>query len=71
MVGDYLRAGTRAVWIVDPRKRTVHVHTVPERSIHVGGDGTLDGGDVLPGFRLAIREWLEWAERTGPRIVVP
>jgi hypothetical protein len=24
-------------------------------------DGVLDGGDVLPGYRLAIRDWFERA----------
>ncbi len=27
----------------------------------------LDGGDVLPGFSLSIRDWFAEAERTGPR----
>jgi hypothetical protein len=30
-------------------------------------DQTLDGGDVLPGFALAIRAWFAEAERTKPR----
>jgi hypothetical protein len=28
---------------------------------------TLDGGDVLPGFTLPIREWFAKAERTVPK----
>jgi Uma2 family endonuclease len=50
----YLRAGT-VVWIVDPDKKLVEVYTA--NAIHkVGIDGTLDGGDVLPGFTLAVKD---------------
>jgi hypothetical protein len=27
----------------------------------------LEGGDVLPGFTLSIRDWFGEAERTAPR----
>jgi hypothetical protein len=30
-------------------------------------DQTLDGGEVLPGFTLSIREWIGKAERTAPK----
>ncbi len=55
-VSLYLEAGTRLVWVVDPRRRTVAVHT-PDRVARtlVVGD-TLDGGDVLPGFVLPLAE---------------
>lgn len=50
----YLASGARLVWVVWPESRTVDVHhpgatieTVPE-------SGTLDGGDVLPGFALPV-----------------
>jgi Uma2 family endonuclease len=66
-IGEYFRAGVRLVWIVDPRKRTVRVYTAPERSTLLNEGDRLDGGDVLPGFRLAIREWFAEAMRTGPR----
>ena len=52
----YLEAGTRLVWVVDPRRRIVVIHT-PDRLARtlVVGD-TLDGGDVLPGFTLPLAE---------------
>jgi hypothetical protein len=32
----------------------------PVHPCHIGTlDGVLDGGDVLPGFRLGVREWRE------------
>ena len=50
----YLDAGVRLVWIVDPYERTITVYA-PDRTARMFIDGeTLDGGDVLPGFRLAV-----------------
>jgi Uma2 family endonuclease len=55
-VEGYLTAGTRLVWVVDPRNRHVVAHT-PDRTARVLREGdTLDGGDVLPGFRLDVAE---------------
>ena len=55
-VCDYLDAGTRMVWIVEPRRQTVMVYRSRD-DIHLltGGD-VIDGGEVLPGFRLAVAE---------------
>jgi Uma2 family endonuclease len=53
---EYLAAGARLVWIVDPRARRVHVLR-PDRSRVVrSGTQILDGGDVVPGFRLRLAE---------------
>jgi Uma2 family endonuclease len=52
----YLDAGTRQVWIVDPSERTITVDA-PDRTARMFIDGeALDGGDVLPGFSLAVEE---------------
>jgi Uma2 family endonuclease len=64
---EYFKAGVRLVWYVDPGKRTVTVYTAVDRSTVLTEDQTLDGGDVLPGFSLSIRDWFAEAERTGPR----
>jgi Uma2 family endonuclease len=53
---EYFAAGTRLVWLVDPRPRTVRVHTGPRRSVRLGPDDVLDGGTVLPGFAVPVRE---------------
>ncbi|MBA3416853.1 MAG: Uma2 family endonuclease [Chloroflexia bacterium] len=52
----YLEAGTRLVWIFDPNREAVTVHTPDRvaRTLLVGD--TLDGGDVLPGFSLPVAE---------------
>jgi Uma2 family endonuclease len=51
----YLANGSHMVWLVYPEKRLVEVHTPDEMGI-LTADDTLDGGDVLPGFTLAVRE---------------
>lgn len=51
---EYLAAGTRLVWVVHPRGRTVTVYR-PDGSARVLREGDeLDGEDVLPGFRLPV-----------------
>src|SRR5579864_1333116 len=58
-VADYLTFGVGAVWVVDPARRTVRVHSrVGRRTSEVllAEDDMLDGGDVVPGFRCRIAE---------------
>jgi Uma2 family endonuclease len=55
-VREYFLAGVRLVWLVDPRKRTVRVCTAPDQSVRLTEGQALDGGDVLPGLRLPLRE---------------
>lgn len=55
---EYLQAGGNIVWAVYVDERTIHVMRLDDdgglRSLpHRSGD-TLDGGDVLPGFTLAV-----------------
>jgi len=53
-VRDYLCAGSRQVWIIRPRERTLTVHRPGAAPLHLGADATLEGGDVLPGFSLRV-----------------
>jgi Uma2 family endonuclease len=53
-IEEYLGAGTSIVWIVEPQRRTVAVHTGgPIVRVYRDGD-TLDGGDIIPGFELDV-----------------
>ena len=52
---EYFLAGTRLVWQVNPRTRTVDVYTAPDRFTTLAESDALDGGDVLPGFTLPVR----------------
>ncbi len=64
---EYFEAGVRLVWYVDPAKRVVWVYTAVDQAARLGEDQHLDGGDVLPGFSLSIRDWFAEAGRTGPK----
>lgn len=55
---DYLDAGTRLVWVIDPEARTLAVFRPGQRAALFGEDGVLEGADVLPGFRVALRDVL-------------
>ncbi len=54
-VADYLEAGTRMVVVVNPRNRTVNVHT-PDGAITLNLGDTLDGGDVVPGWQMPLTD---------------
>jgi Uma2 family endonuclease len=64
---DYFLAGTRLVWFVDPETRTVQVYTSPEDSVTLTEVDTLDGGDVLPGFTLPVKDVFARVPRSKPR----
>lgn len=55
-IGEWLLGGTHAVWVVDPRKRTVTVHEPTAEPRVLGEADTLRGDDALPGFVIAVRE---------------
>lgn len=53
-IDDFLSAGTKLVWLIDPiTERAEVIH--PDRVKYpVAKTGTLDGEDVLPGFQLPL-----------------
>ena len=54
---EWLEAGCRAVWIVDPQKRTVTVHHSHTNMVSLTEADILTGGDLLPGFAVAVVEF--------------
>jgi Uma2 family endonuclease len=54
-VTEYLKAGVRLVWVVDPKKRMVEVHALSSKRILKETD-TLTGGRALPGFRCKVAD---------------
>ena len=55
-VEDWLGAGTRAVWIVNPKRRSVSVYRTMTDVTRLSEEDELDGGDVVPGFRCKVSE---------------
>ena len=58
-VAEWLEAGSKMVVVVNPRRQQVVVHA-PDADVKVlGVDDTLDGGEVVPGWQLPIKELFE------------
>lgn len=56
---EYLSAGSKLIWEFDHQSRTVAVYSnpsSPHEFVNLTGDASLDGGEVLPGFSLSIRD---------------
>lgn len=53
---EYFQAGVRAVWLVFPEAGKVYVYTSTTSVTILPRESTLEGGEVLPGFRLALAE---------------
>lgn len=57
-VANYMAHGT-VVWVVDPQKQTVHVYEPAQTVRAYTVKDTLNGGQVLEGFTLALQEIFE------------
>jgi Uma2 family endonuclease len=53
-ISNYLAAGTMVV-VIYPDEREIAVHRPGQPVILLGPDDTFDGGDVLPGFTVAVK----------------
>ena len=53
-VNDFLAAGVRLVWVVEPETLSVQVHHPDHTSLTLFIGDTLDGEDVLSGFRCEV-----------------
>ncbi len=53
---EYLAAGTRSVWVVDPPTRSVTTYRSRDEIRLLTMADELEGADVLPGFRLPLSE---------------
>jgi Uma2 family endonuclease len=63
---EYFQAGVELVWMVDPRLRTVAVYTAPESVTVAREDECIDGGDVLPGWKVDLRKLFAELDRKAP-----
>ncbi len=58
-VGDWLDAGARLVWIVDPVRRVARVYRADGTMTTLSADDSLDGEDVLPGLTLPVTAMID------------
>lgn len=63
---QYFEAGVRLVWYLDPETRSADAFISPTSVTHIDERGTLDAGDVLPGFELSLAWLFQEADRQGP-----
>lgn len=52
----WLNAGARTVIVVNPRNRTAKVYRSPTDVVVLTEADTLDGGDVVPGWRMPVAD---------------
>ena len=55
-VAQYLKYGTWLVWVMYSAKKEVRVHAPGQKTKTLKIGDTLDGGDVLPGFKLPVKD---------------
>jgi Uma2 family endonuclease len=56
-VAEYLAAGVRLIWVIDPDNRSVVVHSSEsDQPVFLRENDTLTGGDVLPGFECRVAD---------------
>jgi Uma2 family endonuclease len=55
-VGDWLTAGCRLVWVLDPERRLARVYRADASEMILSADDTLDGEDLLPGLRVEVNQ---------------
>jgi len=60
---DYFKGGVRLVWIIDPKTRTAEAHSAKDEMVLIDESGSIDGGDVLPGFTLPLAKLFERLEK--------
>ena len=58
-VGEYLDAGVRLVWLIDPRERAAVVHRSLTEVRRLGPEDFLDGEDVVPDFRCRLADVID------------
>ena len=55
-VDEWLKAGTRMVVVVDPRRRVVTVHRPGREAVSLAVGDVLEGDDVVPGWRMEVED---------------
>ncbi len=55
-IEEFFEAGVRQVWVLYPRRRVIYVYTAPDNVSILRDEAMLQGGDVLPGFAVSVRD---------------
>ncbi len=55
-LAEYFAVAAKLIWIVDPRKQRIHLYRSLTDLEVLSVQDTLTGGEVLPGFQVAVAE---------------
>jgi Uma2 family endonuclease len=55
-MADLFSAGTREVWLIQPKTQTAEIYTSPTAKRKIPKSATLEGGTILPGFHLPLAD---------------
>ena len=58
----WLCYGSQEAWVGDPQTVTVRIFRPNAAPVVLSADDTLDGGDLLPGFSVPVRDLFLWGE---------
>jgi Uma2 family endonuclease len=61
-IGEYFKAGVRRVWVVFAEARLIHIYESPKKNTILDITDELDGGELIPGFKLSLAELFEDVE---------
>lgn len=63
---DYFASGVELVWYLDPAERLVRVYTSEADCLTLTDADELDGGNVLSGFHISVRDLFDATELRRP-----
>ncbi len=58
-ISDYLKAGVRLIWVVDPPSKTIRVIRSDRSCAILTLEDSLSGDDVIPGFECSVQAVFE------------
>ena len=58
----WLCYGSREAWVGDPETVTVRIYRPNAAPVVLGADDVLEGGELLPGFSITVRDLFLWEE---------
>lgn len=56
-VQEFLSAGVKLVWVVNPQARTLRIHRADGAHAFLQGNDEVTGEDVIPGFKCSIADF--------------
>ena len=62
-IAEWLAAGARAVWVANPKRRTVTIHRAEQAPQILSESDSIEGGEALPGFSYSLAGLFEVEKR--------